>query len=90
MTAVHDPRIYFAKNILSHFAPMSHFAPGYANERKLKQGVKVFLFLHTSLFLTPKAKKKKLPLSAFFFLSRVPSDYPVNKELMIANYYVIK
>ena len=30
MIAVHDPKIYFAKDILSHFAPVSHFTPGYA------------------------------------------------------------
>ena len=28
--AVHEPKIYFAKDILSHFAPVSQFAPGCA------------------------------------------------------------
>ena len=32
MIAVHNPKIYFAKDILSHFAPMSHFTPGYAKQ----------------------------------------------------------
>ena len=30
MIAVHDPNIYFGKDILSHFAQVSHFSPGYA------------------------------------------------------------
>ena len=36
MIAVHDPKIYFAKDILSHFAPVSHFAPRLCYEDALK------------------------------------------------------
>ena len=31
--AVYGPKIYFEKDVLPHFAPVSHFAPGYATNR---------------------------------------------------------
>ena len=61
-------------------------------KEKLQQGVKknkFSYFFHTSLL------QVKMLLKCFLFSSplsrfRVPSDYSVKEQLIIANYYVIK
>ena len=77
--------------------PRWHILTRSYNERKLQQVVKKtsFLIFHSSLLQVKKKKKKirSLFLNTFFsFLVPdyyIPSDYSVNKELTIANYYVI-
>ena len=65
---VHDPKIYFVKDILSHFALVSHFAPGYANapyksmysKQKIIQILEKF-FQNMNCFFLDQANSSSIP-----------------------------